>query len=187
MDKTLKNLIYSDLLRYCVGTGLKGYIKGLIYCPGFRYMAAIRKAKYYRHKNIFLYAFYKFRIIGYSHKYGFQIPYSTQIGKGFYIGHFGRIIVNPLAIIGNNVNLSPGVTIGMTNRGEKKGVPTIGNEVWVGTNAVIVGNIRIGNNVLIAPNAYVNNDVDDNSIVIGNPAKITFNENATKNYIDYKA
>ena len=59
----------------------------------------------------------------------------------------------------------------------------IGNEVWIGTNAVVVGKIRIGNNVLIAPNAFVNIDVPDNSIVIGNPAIIKYCKSATEEYI----
>ena len=88
--------------------------------------------------------------------------------------------------IGKNCNIAQGVTIGQQNRGKKAGYPTIGNEVWIGTNAVIVGNIHIGNNVLIAPNSYVNFDVPDNSIVIGNPAQVISNDEATKDYINNK-
>ena len=88
--------------------------------------------------------------------------------------------------IGKNCNIAQGVTIGQANRGERIGVPEIGNEVWIGTNAVIVGHIKIGSNVLIAPNAYVNTDVPSNSIVIGNPAQITPNEKATNGYINNK-
>ena len=83
-------------------------------------------------------------------------------------------------------NIAQGVTIGQANRGERIGVPEIGDEVWIGTNAVIVGHIKIGNNVLIAPNAYVNTDVPSNSIVIGNPAQITPNKKATNGYINNK-
>jgi serine O-acetyltransferase len=118
------------------------------------------------------------------YKFGYEIPVSARIGKGFYIGHLGGIVINPKASIGNNVNIARGVTIGQTNRGDKEGTPTIGDLVWIGTNAVIVGKITIGSNVLIAPNAYVNFDVPDNSIVIGNPAKIVPKENATKGYIN---
>lgn len=55
--------------------------------------------------------------------------------------------------------------------------------MWIGTNAVIVGNITIGSDVLIAPLAYVNFDVPDHSIVIGNPARIISRDNATAGYI----
>ena len=67
---------------------------------------------------------------------------------------------------------------------QNTGVPVIGNQVWIGANATIVGKIKIGDNVLIAPNSYVNFDVPDNSVVIGNPAKITSNERATTGYIN---
>ena len=86
--------------------------------------------------------------------------------------------------IGDNLNIAAGVTIGKTNRGDKMGVPTIGNKVWIGTNAVIVGKITIGDDVLIAPNAYVNFDVPSHSVVIGNPAVIHEREEATKGYIN---
>ena len=119
-----------------------------------------------------------------SIKYGFQIPTSTRIGAGFYIGHFGTIVVNSKSRIGNNCNIAHGCTIGQANRGERKGYPTIGNRVWIGTGSVIVGNINIGSNVLIAPNSFVNFDVPDDSLVIGNPAKIIEKHNATEGYIE---
>jgi len=69
-------------------------------------------------------------------------------------------------------------------RGARKGSPVLGDFVWVGINAAIVGNVRIGNDVLIAPNSYINFDVPDHSIVIGNPGKIIHKENATEGYIN---
>lgn len=76
------------------------------------------------------------------------------------------------------------MTIGQENRGRRKGAPTIGNKVWLGVNSTIVGNITIGDDVLIAPNSYVNFDVPPHSIVIGNPGKIIHRENATQDYIN---
>lgn len=128
--------------------------------------------------------FYRIMLRRYQVKYGFQISAKTEIGGGLYLGHWGTVVVNPGAKIGQNCNLAHGVTIGQTNRGEKKGIPIIGNEVWIGTNAVIVGGIIIGNNVLIAPNSYVINDVPDNSIVAGNPARMMTSETATEGYIN---
>ena len=58
--------------------------------------------------------------------------------------------------------------------------------MWIGVNSTIVGKIKIGNNVLIAPNSFVNVDVPDNSVVVGNPCKIIYKENATENYINNK-
>lgn len=85
---------------------------------------------------------------------------------------------------GNYCNISQGVTIGGTNRGEKKGSPTLGDYVRIGSGAVVVGKITIGNNVLIAPLSYVNFDVRENSLVIGNPAKIIRKENPTLGYVN---
>jgi serine O-acetyltransferase len=122
----------------------------------------------------------------YTFKYGIQIAARTNIGEGLCIRHFGTIIVNPRTRIGKNCNIHQGVTIGQTNRGKHTGVPVIGDAVWMGPNAVIVGGIRIGNNVLIAPNSYINTNVPDNSIVSGNPATITPRDNATEGYINNK-
>lgn len=69
--------------------------------------------------------------------------------------------------------------------GGRKGSPTIGSKVWIGVNATIVGNVRIGDNVLIAPNSFVNKDVPDNSIVFGNPAIIRPCAEATTGYISH--
>ena len=62
------------------------------------------------------------------------------------------------------------MTIGKQNRGKSAGSPTLGNDVLIGDNAVVVGKITIGNHVAIAENAYVNRDVPDNMEVFGNPA-----------------
>ena len=133
-----------------------------------------------------MYKQYKFKYKLLTKKSFIQIPYEVKIGKGFYISHEGPIIINPDVIIGKNVNVSSGVVIGQENRGSRKGVPTIGNCVWIGSNSVIVGKINIGNDVLIAPLTFVNFDVPDHSIVIGNPAKIIKKDNATDNYINRK-
>ena len=113
-----------------------------------------------------------------------SISYSTQIGEGFYIGHTGRVIINSDSILGKNVNIATGCIIGVENRGIRKGCPKIGNCVWIGSNSVIVGNISIGDDVLIAPLTFVNFDVPSHSIVIGNPARIIYRENATDGYIN---
>jgi serine O-acetyltransferase len=173
--------IKADLFRHEALTGTKGFLKGLM-VPGFRYMYVIRKLSGAK-KGSIKWIFFTLLKRRYQFKYGFQIEPSTQIGRGFYIGHFGTIVINPKSKIGINCNIAPGVTIGQTNRGRLRGVPTIGDRVWIGANAVIVGGITIGSNVLIAPNAYVNTDVPSNSLVMGNPAKIIPKENPCDNYV----
>lgn len=113
-----------------------------------------------------------------------EIPRTTQIGEGLYIGHAYNITINSNAILGRNINIHRGVLIRQTNRGGRQGAPVIGNEVWIGINAAIVGKVTIGDDVLIAPNSYVNCDVPSHSIEFGNPCIIKHMENATEGYIN---
>jgi len=181
MKKELRALIEYDVFR---NTGKKkiSFFSHFLN-PNLKFLKLFRCAQSYR-DNPLLLAFYKLKLHFFGFKYFIQIPWNTKIGRGLFIGHTGRIIVNSRTVIGDNVNLATGITIGQTNRGEKKGTPTIGNCVWIGTNVVIVGNISIGNDVLIAPNSYVNVNIPDHSIVIGNPAVIIQKDNATEGYIN---
>lgn len=115
-----------------------------------------------------------------------DLSVDVKIGGGLYIGHPSGFTINSCAVLGRNCNIHKGVLIGRENRGKRKGVPVIGDEVWIGINAAIVGNVKIGNDVLIAPNSYVNFDVPDHSIVFGNPATIKRRDNATEGYINNK-
>lgn len=116
--------------------------------------------------------------------YHVEISYKATIGKGLFIAHPFGITINPKTIIGENCNIHKGVTIGQENRGRRNGAPVIGNFVWIGINSTIVGGIKIGNDVLIAPNTFVNVDVPDHSIVFGNPCIIKHKDNATEGYIN---
>lgn len=122
----------------------------------------------------------------YKKRYGLEISPDAIIGKGLYLGHPYNITVGAGVILGNNVNLHKGCTIGRENRGKRAGTPTIGNQVSVGINSTVIGNIRIGDDVMIAPNSFVNFDVPDHSVVVGNPGEIHHKENATDGYIAYK-
>jgi len=108
----------------------------------------------------------------YTFKYGISISPTTPIGSGLYIAHFGGIVVNTDASIGKNCNLSHGITIAQTNRGKRKGVPVIGDNVYIGPGAKIIGRITVGNNVAIGANCVVTRDVPDNAVVVGIPARI---------------
>jgi len=102
--------------------------------------------------------------------FGIQLPKSSSIGPGLMIHHFGGIILNSNTVIGKNCTLRHNVTIG--NKSEIDDVPVIGDNVSIGCGAVIIGRIKIGNNVTIGANAVVLKDVPDNSIAVGNPARI---------------
>ncbi len=103
---------------------------------------------------------------------GIHIPLEVEIGWGFYIGHAGGIVVHPDAVIGANCNISQGVTIGEGGRAEARGVPRIGDRVYIAPGAKVFGKITIGNDVAIGANAVVNKDVPDSAVVGGVPAKI---------------
>ncbi len=176
----MKNSFSKDLYRF-YGEGGESFIRRLFRPQELKYIALMRKAQDCSFMPLKL--FYTARLKRFSYKTQIQIPARTQIGEGFYIGHSGRVIIHPDAKLGKNINIATGVTVGVENRGKRKGVPTIGNNCWIGTNAVIVGNIKIGSDVLIAPLSYVNFDVPDHSVVIGNPAKVIHKENATESYL----
>ncbi|MEO8516049.1 MAG: serine acetyltransferase [Flavobacterium sp.] len=113
---------------------------------------------------------------------GISIPASAKIGHSFYIGHFGGIILNANSIIGNNCNISQGVTIGISGQDDKRGVPIIGNNVYIGVNSVVAGKITIGDDVLIGACSLVTNNVDDNAVVLGVPA-VKISDKSSKGYI----
>lgn len=175
-----KKLIQSDLYRI-YGRDLKdvSIIERII----TEINPVVRCLKLFRKCNSSNNPFNKFRYMTLSRKYALEIPAGTKIGEGLYLPHNGRRTINSESIIGKNVTIHPGVTIGKEIRGKRMGSPTICDDVWIGANAVIVGNVKIGNNVLIAPATYVNFDVPDYSIVIGNPGKTIAKEEAVFGYI----
>ncbi|WP_076261528.1 serine O-acetyltransferase [Intrasporangium flavum] len=105
------------------------------------------------------------------YRLGVNLPGSTSVGPGLLIGHAGGIVVNAAARIGRNCNLSHNVTIG-ANKGRRAGVPVIGDDVYIGPGAVIIGGITVGSGVAIGANSVVVDDVPDGVTVAGSPAKI---------------
>lgn len=98
-------------------------------------------------------------------KWGIQIDIDAQIGEGFVIFHYGGIFVGGGAVIGNNVSISHNVTIGRSGEGARRGVPIIGNNVYIAPGANVSGKIAIGDNVRIGANAVVNRDIAENCLV----------------------
>jgi serine O-acetyltransferase len=103
---------------------------------------------------------------------GIDLPSKATIGKGLYIPHFGETIVHYLVTMGDYCTVSQGVTIGLGGRGDRLGVPTIGDRVYIAPGAKIFGAIKIGNNVAIGANAVVTKDLPDNAVAVGIPAQI---------------
>ena len=101
-----------------------------------------------------------------------EISFDVDIKGGFYIGHFGYIVVNPTVKIGSNCNISQGCVIGEGGRGSLRGTPVIGNQVYIAPGAKIFGPITVGDNVAVGANAVVNDSIPDNAVVVGIPGKI---------------
>lgn len=141
----------------------------------FLYMYCWRKIKAKSRMTLF----YKVILKNLRKHYHIEIPYTVKIGGGFSMDHAYGITVNSKAVIGKNVSMYKGSTIGC----DASGVPNIGDSVYIGLNATIVGGVTVGNNVLIAANSFVNFDVPSNSVVLGNPGKIHSKESATKEYL----
>jgi serine O-acetyltransferase len=179
-NSDIKRSIKADLYRiYPMPFSYRILLRGLGN-KGFKYMF-FNRLRNYSNPIIKLTARIMIRILMY--RYDFQIPRTTIIGPGFYIGHFGTVVVSSKCRIGRNCNIAHCCTLAEA-RGKQSGAPKIGNFVWIGTGAVVVGNITIEDHVMIAPNAFVNFDVPTNSLVIGNPGKIISKENPTKYYIN---
>ncbi len=124
--KYLKYLIYTDFYRITEELNVKNFINALTNVPGFQYCFWMRVCKYLKYRKIlklFLYPLAKGILRHYTYKYGIAIPFTASVGEGFYIGHFGGIIVNPKVSIGKNCDISHDVTLVHKVRGENRGRP----------------------------------------------------------------
>ncbi len=97
-------------------------------------------------------------------------PQAT-IGGGLYIAHIGGIHINPQAIVGSNCDIAHRVTIGASAMG-RQGAPVLGDKVYIGTGATLVGKIKVGSGVKIAANTLVITNVPDGATVMGVPGRI---------------
>jgi serine O-acetyltransferase len=104
---------------------------------------------------------------------GIEIHPGAQIGRKFFIDHGMGVVIGETAIVGDNVLLYQGVTLGGTGKETGKRHPTLGNNVVVGGGAKILGNITIGDNTYIGANAVVIKNVPSNATVVGIPGRIT--------------
>jgi serine O-acetyltransferase len=107
--------------------------------------------------------------------YTAEIPPELEVGQNVIFGYSGLgVVINKKCTIGNNVHIHHNVTLGEWWVGKKPGVPTIGNNVEIGTGAVLLGGIKIGNNTKIGANAVVLIDVPENATAVGVPARIVY-------------
>jgi serine O-acetyltransferase len=103
-----------------------------------------------------------------------ELPSSAEIGPGLYIPHTGYLIVSSRARIGSHCTIAHGVTIGHGGGGthDVHDAPRIGDRVYIGPSATIIGPVRIGNDVLVGAAAVVTRSVPSGGVVVGNPARL---------------
>jgi serine O-acetyltransferase len=168
-----RELVRADLHRYWGDHSRRAFIRAVRIVPGFRFTYLMRRCAFHcvNRQRVRL-LLWRALLNRYRFKYGFDIPHECEIGPGFYLGHFGGVVINHRSRIGRNVNIAQGVTIGQVYRGQRVGTPTIGDRVWIGAHAVVVGGIHVGTGALIAPGAYVTFDVPDSAVVVGNPGQV---------------
>jgi len=109
---------------------------------------------------------------------GADIHPGATIGKGFFIDHAVGVVIGETTIIGDNVSIFQGVTLGGVSTSQGKRHPTIGNNVTIGAGAKVLGNITIGDNVKIGAGSVVIRDVPPDSTVVGVPGRVVRREGA---------
>lgn len=146
--------------------GAQGFWAMLVYRFG-RWRYSVRPALLRKPLSLAYHVLYKFvQIVT-----GIELPCEVPVGRGFIIEHSGGIVVSGFAKFGDYCRIRNGVVIGLS-RVEEPCAPQIGNHVDIGAGAKVLGNIRIGDRVLIGANAVVITDVPSDSIAVGVPAVI---------------
>lgn len=171
----MNDYIKSDLFRYYGNARFSTFLKAMMKDRTFRFQYAFRMCQT---KGISKYFGYALWILNRTKKQ-IVLPRTTKVGYGLYIGHGGPIVVNPTAIIGNNVNLSQFTTIGSN----KNKAATIGDNTYIGPNVCIVEDVVIGNNVTIGAGSVVTKSIPDNATAVGNYAKV-INYNNPGRYVN---
>lgn len=152
--------------------------------PSFRVMRYYRRAhKHYLKKHYFRARFWS--QVG-VRKTGIEIHPGAQIGKGFFIDHGAGVIIGETTIIGDNVTLYQGVTLGGTGKEQGKRHPTIGNNVMISTGAKVLGSFTIGDNSKIGAGSVVLEEVPPGSTVVGVPGRVVkrINPDAPQDSLD---
>lgn len=174
--QTLKHCIAADQFRYRGGSGWKDFFYLWLHVPGFKFTVVMRACGYLRAQSFSRYGLYHLCLFWHRRlqvKYGAYIDFSCSIGPGLYVPHICAIVVNVRCVIGQDCSMSQGVTLGNTNRRSKHpGTPRLGDRVYLGPGAVVVGGIDIEDDCVIGPNSVVTKPLPPMSVVSGIPAQI---------------
>lgn len=142
----------------------------LLLYPGLKAIRLHRLANKLYNKNMFFVARWLSQRA--SKKTGVEIHPAVQVGKRFFIDHGTGVVIGETAVIGDDVTIYQGVTLGGTGKDTGKRHPTIGNNVMIGAGAKVLGPLVIGDNSRIAAGAVVLNDIPPNSTAVGVPARV---------------
>lgn len=143
--------------------------------PSFKAITRYRVSHWlYERKHYFLARWYSQRT---ARKTGIEIHPGAQIGKGLFIDHGNGVIIGETAIIGNNVTLYQGVTLGGTGKEKGKRHPTIGDNVMISAGAKVLGSFTVGENSKIGAGSVVLSEVPPNSTVVGVPGRVVKRDN----------
>lgn len=143
--------------------------------PSFKVMIHYRVAhKLYQKKHYFLARWVSQRGV---RKTGIEIHPGASIGKGLFIDHGNGVIIGETTVIGDNVTLYQGVTLGGTGKEHGKRHPTIGNNVMISAGAKVLGSFSIGDNSKIGAGSVVLSEVPPNSTVVGVPGRVVKRNN----------
>lgn len=188
--KNCKKLIYQDLNRSSCRCNMRFAFRFLITNASFKMSFWFRIGTYLKERKmrfLYLVVFWHYKRLMY--RTGIQLPIGTQVGGGLKFFHFSNIVVNEDAVIGENVSIYNGVTIGANlSPGISQKPPRIGNKVVICAGAKLIGDIDIGDNSIIGANSVVIKDVPANSVVVGVPARILSNkgEQYVNMYINHR-
>ena len=171
-------LIRSDLARYRAAAG-SGSVLGIVFlCQGIWASTVYRFAHgVHRSSRLSILRWplrLVFLLLGKAMEIltGICLPAECTIGPGLYIGHFGPVILHPSVQLGGNCNLSQGVTLGWKHGSRERGAPRLGDRVYVGPGAILVGGVAIGDDAAIGAGAVVLGDVPPRGVAVGNPARV---------------
>ena len=138
--------------------------------PGFKAVRMYRRAHwFYVHRMFFLARLISQRCV---RKTNIEIHPGAQIGRRFFIDHGTGVVIGETAVIGDDVILYQGVTLGGTGKDHGKRHPTIGNNVLIGAGAKVLGPFTIGENSNIAAGSVVLKEIPPNSTAVGSPARV---------------
>lgn len=137
---------------------------------------------FYNHRMFFMARLLSQIVRGFT---GIEIHPGAKIGKGLFIDHGMGVVIGETAEIGDNVVMYHGSTLGGTGKETGKRHPTVGNNVFIGAGAKVLGPINLGDGCKIGANAVVLKDVPANSTAVGIPAKIVIPSNKKQKVIDF--